>query len=87
MGETGCGKTRLLRYLCQVHASAYDKRVQNLLCLKVCNDNFYFFGITHPMSFIAYFTGRRTLYIIILVIPCRGYPFTGTSSTASNVVQ
>lgn len=33
MGETGCGKTRLLKYLCDLQAKAYD--IKNLLCLKV----------------------------------------------------
>ena len=33
MGETGCGKTRLLRYLCQLQAKAFG--VKTLICLKV----------------------------------------------------
>ena len=34
MGETGCGKTRLLRYLCELQAKAYGAK--NLLTMKVC---------------------------------------------------
>ena len=34
MGETGCGKTRLLRYLCELQAKYYGTR--NLLTMKVC---------------------------------------------------
>ena len=34
MGETGCGKTRLLRYLCELQAKNYDTK--NLLTMKVC---------------------------------------------------
>ena len=33
MGETGCGKTRLLRYLCELQAKAFG--VKTLICLKV----------------------------------------------------
>lgn len=33
MGETGCGKTRLLRYLCEIQDKAFG--VKTLICLKV----------------------------------------------------
>ena len=33
MGETGCGKTRLLKYLCDLQAKAFGTK--NMLCLKV----------------------------------------------------
>ena len=33
MGETGCGKTRLLRYLCELQEKVF--KVKTLLCLKV----------------------------------------------------
>ena len=41
MGETGCGKTRLIRYMCDLAAqggrvhSAVEKR-NNMLIMKVC---------------------------------------------------
>jgi ABC-type lipoprotein export system ATPase subunit len=33
MGETGCGKTRLIRYMCDL--ARQDLKVNNLLILKV----------------------------------------------------
>lgn len=33
MGETGCGKTRLLRYLCEIQDKGFG--VKTLICLKV----------------------------------------------------
>ena len=33
MGETGCGKTHLIRYMCKF--AAYKKPVQNMFILKV----------------------------------------------------
>ena len=33
MGETGCGKTRLLRYLCDLKTNAF--KAKTLVCLKV----------------------------------------------------
>ena len=33
IGETGCGKTRLLRYLCEMQDKAFG--VKMLICLKV----------------------------------------------------
>ena len=33
MGETGCGKTRLLRYFCELQAKAFG--VKTMICLKV----------------------------------------------------
>ena len=38
MGETGCGKTRLIRYMCDLIAQNYSKRtknVKNMLIMKV----------------------------------------------------
>ena len=33
IGETGCGKTRLLRYLCEIQKKAFGVKI--LICLKV----------------------------------------------------
>ena len=33
MGETGCGKTRLIKFMCELRAGR--KRVQNMLLVKV----------------------------------------------------
>ena len=33
IGETGCGKTRLLRYLCEMQDKAF--KTKTLICLKV----------------------------------------------------
>ena len=38
MGETGCGKTRLIRYMCNLQT--WDSGVKNLVMLKV-NNNLY----------------------------------------------
>ena len=35
MGETGCGKTRLIRYMCDLARQGMDKR--NMMILKVGN--------------------------------------------------
>ena len=35
MGETGCGKTRLIRYMCDLAAHGATKHVQNMLIMKV----------------------------------------------------
>ena len=38
MGETGCGKTRLIRYMCNIVAQCCkngDSDVQNMLIMKV----------------------------------------------------
>lgn len=35
MGETGCGKTRLIRYMCELARQGLD--VKNMFILKVCN--------------------------------------------------
>ncbi len=34
MGETGCGKTRLIRYMCDLARG--DRNLRNMLILKVC---------------------------------------------------
>ena len=33
MGETGCGKTHLIRFMCKV--AAHDKEVKNMFIMKV----------------------------------------------------
>ena len=33
MGETGCGKTHLIRFMCKV--AAYDKNIKNMFIIKV----------------------------------------------------
>ena len=33
MGETGCGKTHLIRYMCKI--AAYEKHNKNMFILKV----------------------------------------------------
>lgn len=38
MGETGCGKTRLIRYMCELARQGLD--VRNMFILKVCNLKF-----------------------------------------------
>lgn len=35
MGETGCGKTRLIKYMCDLAAQGATKHVQNMLIMKV----------------------------------------------------
>lgn len=35
MGETGCGKTRLIRYMCDLARQGMDKN--NMMILKVCS--------------------------------------------------
>ena len=35
MGETGCGKTRLIRYMCDLARQGKDKEIKNMLILKV----------------------------------------------------
>ena len=37
MGETGCGKTRLIRYMCDLARQGMDKN--NMIILKVCKNN------------------------------------------------
>ena len=37
MGETGCGKTRLIRYMCELAKQVLD--VKNMFILKVCKYN------------------------------------------------
>ena len=39
MGETGCGKTHLIRYMCKI--AAYEKCVKNMFVLKVSNLFFF----------------------------------------------
>ena len=34
MGETGCGKTRLIRYMCDL--ARQERKLKNLFILKVC---------------------------------------------------
>lgn len=36
MGETGCGKTRLLKYLCDIMFQGKGSSQENLIVLKVC---------------------------------------------------
>ena len=40
MGETGCGKTRLIRFMCDLLAQGSGNR--NMLILKVCTPPFVF---------------------------------------------
>ena len=35
MGETGCGKTHLIRYMCKI--AAYGRKEKNMFILKVIN--------------------------------------------------
>ena len=37
MGETGCGKTRLIRYMCELAKSGTD--VKNMFIMKVSTEN------------------------------------------------
>lgn len=51
MGETGCGKTRLIRYMCGLQTGG-DKERKNLLLMKVMYNNVWRFtkqvpGKTH----------------------------------------
>ena len=39
MGETGCGKTRLIKFMCELRAG--HKRVRNMLLVKVMDLFFY----------------------------------------------
>ena len=43
MGETGCGKTRLLKYLCDLQGKTFNTK--NMLCLKVCIRNVLCLGV------------------------------------------
>lgn len=35
MGETGCGKTRLIKYMCDLRVGASG--IRNMVLIKVCN--------------------------------------------------
>lgn len=41
MGETGCGKTRLIRYLCDLQKEGAVKDVKNMLLMKVPLEYFH----------------------------------------------
>ena len=45
MGETGCGKTRLLRYLCELQSKIYDN-ARTMICLKVICSYYSAFKVT-----------------------------------------
>ena len=48
MGETGCGKTRLIRYMCDLQA--FGSGHQNMLMMKV-NKNYSLYVIINAMCF------------------------------------
>ena len=45
MGETGCGKTRLIRFMCELQAG--PKKTKNLLLMKVGHFRYAFIVLTY----------------------------------------
>ena len=48
MGETGCGKTRLIRYMCELAKTEQNKRETNMIILKV-----HMYKLTCSLNLIA----------------------------------
>ena len=47
MGETGCGKTRLIRYMCELQNC--NKTIKNLVMLKVIDEKLLHFA-AYPLT-------------------------------------
>ena len=62
MGETGCGKTRLIRFMCELQAG--PQRHKNILLMKVDFLNFFFI-----------FLFRFFHKLLSLVFPLHGQKF------------
>ncbi len=63
MGETGCGKTRLIRYMCDLARQGMEGT--NMLIMKV----FYLIMIVSLYSFIAGYLGRGSPQLLTNYTP------------------
>ena len=60
MGETGCGKTRLIRFMCNLAAQGYkysDQNIKNMLIMKV-----YWYTCTSSTQILKIFR-----YMVVLL--------------------
>ena len=57
MGETGCGKTRLIRFLCRLQAGLAntEEGINNMILMKVCYNH------THVLTIIRGILGTNYL--------------------------
>ena len=62
MGETGCGKTRLLRYLCEIQDNVF--KTKTLSCLKVSL-------ACAPLNKIILYVHERAVLCRFMVEPMR----------------
>ena len=66
MGETGCGKTRLIRFMCNLKAGTFG--AQNLILVKVCYFN-VFSTIYSIIIFVAINLSIVLTTITVVFIP------------------
>ena len=60
MGETGCGKTRLIRFMCNLKAGPFGP--QNMILVKVC-----YFNIFSTMHSIISFVAINSSIVLITI--------------------